>query len=366
MIHQNIKFQNPEGSAFFQTLRKRVDDYFRETGLSRTANSQMVLKTIFMFTLYLTPYALMMSNLFNPWMSLLFYFIMGIGVAGIGLSVMHDANHGAYSSNTTVNRFMSYTMDVIGGSSFNWRIQHNVLHHTYTNIVGMDEDLSSGRVIRFSFQSEHKPHHKYQHIYGGFLYGLLTFVWAAYSDYTRLARYVKLGLVARVKANPTERFVKLVFVKMFYLTYALVLPIVLTDITWYQGLIGFFIAHYTAGMILSWIFQLAHVMEDNKMPIPDANGVIAQDWAIHQMETTANFGNSNKLLTWYAGGLNHQIEHHLFPGICHVHYPALSKIVKQTAQEYGVPYHAYDTFFGAAKAHIEFLRQLGQQKPAAA
>lgn len=355
---QNVKFIAKDKSKFFPMLKERVDSYFNDNKLSREASTGMVVKTVAMYAIYLVPYFLLISNQFSFWWCLLFGLIMGVGLAGLGLSVMHDANHGAYSTNKLVNRLMGYTMDFIGGSSFNWKLQHNVLHHTYTNIDGMDEDLTAGRVIRFCKHSERKPFHKYQHIYGPFLYGLMTLVWSLYSDYTRLARYVKMGLLKQVNANPTERFVKLTIVKAFFWFYTFALPLMLTDLTLGQMTIIFLLEHYVAGLILSFIFQLAHIMPDAEQPVPQ-NGVIEEDWAVHQLQTTADFAGNNWLINWYAGGLNFQVEHHLFPGICHVHYKKLSEIVKKTAEDCGLKYNSYPTFGDAVVAHIGFLKKLG-------
>jgi linoleoyl-CoA desaturase len=95
--------------------------------------------------------------------------------------------------------------------------------------------------------------------------------------------------------------------------------------------------------------------------MPNEKGEIENEWAIHQMQTTADFGHDNKLLTWYAGGLTHQIEHHVFPDICHIHYPKIAHIVKQTAEEFGVPYNYNTGYFSALRSHIKMLKKFGLQ-----
>jgi linoleoyl-CoA desaturase len=117
--------------------------------------------------------------------------------------------------------------------------------------------------------------------------------------------------------------------------------------------------HYTAGIILSLVFQLAHTVEETTHPMPNAEGIIENDWAIHQLNTTVNFSRKNKVLSWYVGGLNFQVEHHLFPKVCHVHYPEIAPIVKQTAEEFGIPYLEQEHFSNALKSHFAALKRFG-------
>ena len=118
--------------------------------------------------------------------------------------------------------------------------------------------------------------------------------------------------------------------------------------------------HAVAGLILSVVFQLAHVVEEAHFPVPDEKGNIENEWAIHQMETTADFSRKSWLITYYVGGLNYQTEHHLFPRICHVHYPKLAPIVEATAKEFGVPYIYNETFITALKSHMSVISKLGR------
>lgn len=360
MNELNVRFQRRTPNDFFSTLRQRVDAYFQENKLQKQGNIHLNIKTVFMFALYLTPYFLILLQPMPIWATIIAAIFMGFGIAGIGLSVMHDANHGAYSKHVWLNNLMSYSMNFIGGSSTCWQIQHNVLHHTYTNIHELDEDLSSGRIIRFDKHTEVKSHHRYQHIYALFLYGLLTLVWTVQSDYKRLARYIQRGLLVQMKTTATKEWIILIFSKIFYLFYALVLPIWVGGVLWWVWVLCFLLMHYIAGFVLSTIFQLAHVMEYNLQPLPDKEGNMENEWAVHQLLTTANFGNNNKFLTWYAGGLNFQIEHHLFPNISHVHYPQIAKIVRNTATEFNLPYHSQPSYFKALIEHLKFLKLMGQ------
>jgi linoleoyl-CoA desaturase len=347
---------------FVTALNKRVNDYFKLKGIAKYGNSEMVVKTIFMFLLYLLPYSLILSGVITGTFALLcMTVLMGLGVAGIGLSVMHDANHGAYSSKRWLNNFIGLSLHLLGATSFNWKLQHNVLHHSYTNVHEEDEDISPRGALRMTPHSEWKIFHRYQFIYAWFLYGLLTIVWIVFKDFSRLYRYQKNGLAKSHNANLVKEWGILLLTKALYVGYVFVLPVVLTSLLWWQVLLGILIVHYISGFILAIIFQPAHVIEGSEFPLPDENRGLENNWAVHQLLTTTNFGNNSEWFSWYVGGLNFQIEHHLFPNICHVHYRKIASIVKTTAHEFGLPYKSSRTFLGALGGHVRLLKQLGKK-----
>ncbi|TXE09324.1 acyl-CoA desaturase [Gelidibacter salicanalis] len=359
MTQQTLSFSRNDSAKFFRTLNKRVNDYFKDNNIKRTGNWQLWVKTVVMFSMFLTPYFLILTLNLPSWAMLLLTIVMGIGMAGVGMNVMHDGNHGAFSNKEWVNRLMGSSIYILAGNVYNWKVQHNVLHHTYTNIHGHDEDLEAGRILRFSKHAEWHKHHKFQHYYSVLLYGLLTINWAITTDYLQMKRYLKRKLSYGKFPNPRTEWSKLVISKIIYVSIWIVLPLVLTDIPWWQVLLGFFIMHYVAGLILSVVFQLAHVMEDAEMPLPEENGTMKNSWAIHQLENTINFGTKSKIVNWFTGGLNHQVEHHIFPHISHVHYTKISKIVKETALEFNLPYKEYKTTRMAIVAHFRYLKEMG-------
>ncbi|RZJ33650.1 MAG: acyl-CoA desaturase [Flavobacterium sp.] len=355
-------FSKQDNLKFFRTLNSRVNTYFKENNLKKTGNWQIHVKTIVLFTLFLTPYFLILTLDLSLWLHLLLSVVIGIGMAGIGMNVMHDGNHGSYSSKSWVNKFMGGSIYILAGNVYNWQVQHNVLHHTYTNIHGHDEDLEAGRIMRFTKQAQWRRFHKFQHYYSVFLYGLLTFNWALTTDFKQMRSYLKRKLSYGEAKDPKILWTTLIITKLIYLSIWIVLPIVI-GIVWWKVLCGFFIMHYTAGLILSIVFQLAHVVEETDNPIPNNDGEIENTWAIHQLYTTANFAPKNKIVNWFTGGLNHQIEHHIFPNISHVHYGKIADIVKETARECNLPYYEFSTMRSAVAAHFRHLRELGM-KPA--
>lgn len=359
----SAKFNTKDRPEFFRVLRGRVNDYFQERKISRNGNLNMKIKTVFMLTLYLTPLVLMLTGLVSSfWPVFGMFIIMGFGMSGIGLSVMHDANHGSYSDNPTVNRFMSYVLTLVGGFHTNWQIQHNVLHHSYTNVHGLDEDIDKG-IMRFCPSQERKEIFKYQAFYAPFLYGLMTIYWLIGKDFQQLSRYHKNNLLAAQGLTYNKALAYIIFNKLLYISVFIVLPIMLIDLPLWQLAIGYLSMQFISGLILALIFQPAHVVEETHFYQAEPTGSsLENNWAIHQMQTTSNFANGNKMFSWFVGGLNYQIEHHLFPNICHVHYRNLAKIVKQTAKEFDVPYHQHTTFLDALKSHFRFLHHLGTGK----
>jgi linoleoyl-CoA desaturase len=319
----------------------------------------MVIKSISVLAIYFIPYVLMLTGVVSSLGGIFALFaVMGFGMSFIGMSVMHDANHDAYSSKTWANKLFGWMITLVGGYVGNWKLQHNVLHHTFTNVEGHDDDIDAGFILRFSPHDKRLGIHGFQHIYAWFLYGFMTLQWITSHDYGQLNRYTERGLIK--KEDYWRQFAVITAYKIFYYGYTLVLPIILLDIAWWQTLLAFLTMHFIAGVVLSTIFQLAHVMPHSSFPQADEKGDLENNWAIHQLLTTTNFAPKSKIVSWFIGGLNYQIEHHLFPNICHVHYKKISAIVKETANEYNIPYYEQPTVLNAVLKHAEMLRKLGK------
>lgn len=355
---QPIRFVSQDKTQFYHTLHARVDSYFKENNLSKHADAQVVVKTVVLLSAYVAPLALMMW--FQPplgW-SVAAWALMGLAMAGIGMSIMHDANHGAYSSSPFVNTWLGHSLNLLGGSVTNWKLQHNTLHHTFTNIAHYDDDIADKPGLRLSPHTEVKPVHRFQWLHAIFIYGLVTLYWATAKDFLQYARYTRNGVNKYSPARNRVFLAQIVASKIIYFFLFLVLPI-WAGLPVLHVVLGFLLMHLISGVILTVIFQLAHTVEETTFPQPKA-GVIENEWAIHQMNTTVNFSRENRLLSWYVGGLNFQVEHHLFPKICHVHYPRIAGIVQQTASEFNVPYLEHKTFACALRSHFATLRQLGK------
>jgi linoleoyl-CoA desaturase len=355
-----LRFNN-SNRQFYAELKKRVDNYFKENNISKTGNLNMWLKAAFMISAYFVPYLLITLNVFES--KLIWWLlsaIMGFAMAGIGLCIMHDACHGSFSKNQTINKIFGYTINMLGGHATNWKIQHNVIHHTFTNVHDFDEDIAPPGFMRFEPHAKLKPIHRFQFIYAWFFYGMMTMMWTSTKDFKQIFRYNKNGHVKAFNSTLNKEFFIIALSKVLYFAYMLLPLFLIPQMTFLNWLVGFLTIHYIAGFVLACIFQPAHVVADTEFPIA-ADGInLENDWAVHQLKTTMNFGTRDKVFSWLVGGLNHQVEHHLFPNICHVHYGKLSKIVKETAKEFNVPYHDKKTFLGALWSHEKMLYKFGR------
>lgn len=357
-----IKFSglDPKEKMFAAAVRQNVNNYFKENKISTKGNFTLATQTVAMLLLYIVPFVLVLTLPMNAWTALLLALLMGIGMAGIGMCVMHDAVHGSYSNKDWVNKVMGATMYLLGSNVFNWKVQHNIMHHAYTNIEGFDEDIAARGPIRLSEYAPLKAIHRYQYIHAFFFYGLMT-ISKLTKDFSQLVVYNKEGITQKHNINPTWEYIKMVLVKLVYLFVFIGLPVIFTPFSWWQVLLGFFFMHWIAGCILSTIFQMAHVVEGAEQFKPDAGNIIHTEWAVHELKTTSDFARNNLFLNWYIGGLNFQVEHHLFPNICHVHYRKIAPIVEKTAREFGFMYNLKPSFTSAFMSHVQRLKQLGKQ-----
>ncbi|HWY37585.1 MAG TPA: acyl-CoA desaturase [Bacteroidia bacterium] len=356
---KTLKFVSKDRGQFTATLRKNVNDYFIEKGISTKGNLKMVFKSITMIAVYIVPFILMLTLPLSGWVIFPLSVAMGIGMAGIGMSVMHDAVHGSFSKKGWLNKLFGTTMYFIGGNTFNWKVQHNMLHHTYTNIEGFDEDIEPKGSLRLSKHRPLKKIHRFQYIYAFFLYCFMSLS-RIFTETRQLIKYNKAGITKQQGSTPKKEMVKLILGKITYLAIILGLPLIFSGFSWWLIILGFLIMHFIAGIFMSTVFQMAHLVEEVDQPLPNKEGIIENEWTIHELETTANFSRGSRLLGWMIGGLNFQIEHHLFPNICHVHYRAISPIVERTVKEFGLRYNQNRTFFGAIASHIRMLRALGK------
>lgn len=356
---KKVKFTNVNKSTFYTTLRKRVDEHFEEQNLSIHANTAMWVKAFFFLGTFITLYLLILLGNFTPLIMLSLAIFLGVFGAFVGFNICHDAIHKAFSDKPIVNQIFSFLFSLIGASAYDWSICHNIVHHTYTNIAGHDEDIDvAPGLIRFSTEEPVNKIQRYQHIYAFGLYSLAMLSWVFRKDYKKFFQ-TKIG--SQVANHPKIEYFNLFFFKFLYYFLFIILPLIVLDITWWQFIIGFLAMQFAQGLVLGLVFQLAHVVEGTTFPLPNEEGNIEEAWAAHQMMTTANFAVNSKLAGFLCGGLNRQVEHHLFPKICHIHYPAIGKIVKETALEFKLPYIESPTFMNALTSHYRMLRKLGKE-----
>jgi len=358
---QKISFGKAITKSFHQDVREQVDVYFKQNQLSRGANAEMIIKSTLILTTWVGTYILIVFNLVSPGMMLALAMLHGFSVALIGMNIGHDAIHGAYSTNSRVNKILGLSFNMVGANDYVWNITHNIVHHTYTNMPHYDEDIQQIPILRMDPTQDLKPIHRFQYIYAYFFYCLAMISWVFVKDYVKFFQH-QIGPHFR-KDFPRKEIFRLFLYKSIYYTLFLIIPLVVIDLAWYWILFGFVISHFVGGFTLAIIFMLAHIIEGTEFPEPDTDGKVDMPWANFQMHTTSNFATNNRVVNYLFGGLNFQTEHHLFPKVCHVHYPKISHIVKETAKKHGLPYLVQDTFFGAIASHTRLLKKFG--RPAA-
>lgn len=347
----------PRKNSLHQDLRQRVNQYFEDNNIKQSGTAPLYWKA----AILLTAFALTVGHLyiFQPsWpIAIAECVLIGLLIAAIGFNVMHDGSHGSFSQNKYSNKLASYTMSMLGASHYFWNIKHNMIHHTFTNVDGVDDDIEVGALMRFAPTQKRAKLHRYQHLYFGFLYMLMYSYWVFGSDYKKYFRK-KIGEFPLTDMTPKVHF-RFWMVKIYHALFFIALPIYLFGfLPW---LVGFLIVNLVAGFVLSIVFQLAHTVEHTEFPVADIETkMLPDEFAKHQIMTTANFGTKNKVVGWLVGGLNFQIEHHLFPKVSHIHYPAISSIVKKVCQEYDLKYIEYRTVFQAVRAHYNFLKHMGR------
>lgn len=357
-MSQKIKFSTPSGSAFYATIRSRVDQFFAQQQLSQNANSDMWSKTIFFLSGFIGLYLLIIFNVLPVLVLLPLAAVLGMFSAFVGFNVCHDAIHGALSGNKRVNKLFGFVFNLIGANPYVWSITHNVVHHTYTNIPGHDEDIEvAPGLIRISEEDQVNRIQRYQHWYAFPLYSLASLSWVFRKDYVK---FFQKRIGAHQNRHPKLEYFNLFFYKALYYFLFIVLPLLVMDLSWWQFLIGFLTLHMAEGLTMGLVFQLAHVVEGTSFPVPNDQGKMEEAWAEHQMHTTANFATQNKIAAFFLGGLNRQIEHHLFPKVCHIHYGKISTIVKQAAEEFHLPYIENKSFFSALRSHFLTLKRFGK------
>lgn len=360
---KNVKFIPKEKTEFHKILRSRVNSYFKSRGLPKHGDWSLQLKAVIMFSFLWLPLIFVYTIPNIPWYGLVGTgLLIGIGQSGIGLSVMHDALHSSFFKSKKWNdRLGNLSMIFVGGYATNWKMQHNKLHHSYTNVHGVDLDIKPpSKLLRFSPYDELRGVHKFQYLYAWFLYSLMSLFWCFKKDFKDLYLFRSLGFYEGKDDQFKKEMGILIFHRIIYFGFWIVLPVVLTSYSLPQILLVFLFKHLFTGFVLAVVFQPAHVSEGSSFEELNVDS-IEEDWAIHQMRTTVNFAMTNKFFSWYAGGLNFQIEHHLFPNISHIHYPSISRIVRETAQEFGVPYLSHPSFRSALKMHGKTLYELGRK-----
>ncbi len=356
-MSQATKAKFPEAGPFQQHLKARVEQYLGASGRSPRDLPAMYAKTAVILAWLVASYVWLVFGADTVWGAAVGCVSLGLAVAGVGFSVMHDANHGGYSSRRGINRLLGWTIDIIGGSSYVWGWKHNIFHHTHPNVAGLDEDIDIQPLCRLAPSQRLRKGHRFQHLYIWGLYGLLPLKWHFIDDF----KNVITGRIGNQKMpRPTGKKLAGVLIgKALFYGWVIVLPLFFHPL--WKVALGHAAASFVLGLTLSTVFQLAHCVEEADFTeVPSGGKAFPRDWAEHQVASTADFARGNPLVSWYLGGLNFQAVHHLFPRVCHLHYPALSRIVEQTCQEHGIRYRVQASVGAALRSHVRWLKRMGR------
>jgi len=347
----------PAGSpSIHSILKSRVQEYFDTTGVERRGYTKLYMKAIVLIALLAVVYVHLVF--FTPiwYLGLLECAFLGIVISGVGFNVMHDGSHGSFSGNKKLNAFAAWSLDFLGGNAFMWNMKHCMIHHSFTNVDGVDDDINVGILMRMNEHQKKFLMHRFQHWYFWFLYMLLYVAWIFYTDYKKYFS----GMIGSVPIKKMSFKDHLAFWSGKVLHAAVYMVIPIMSVGFLPWFIGFMTMGMVAGLVLSIVFQLAHTVDSTEFPLADIDSnKLPDEFAIHQIKTTANFATHNKFISWMVGGLNFQIEHHLFPKISHVHYPAISRIVRNVCKEFNIPYLEYPTMGKAILAHVSHLKKMG-------
>jgi linoleoyl-CoA desaturase len=350
---------NNGNSSFYQDVKLLVDQYFSDRKILKTGNWKLYIKACILIPAAVGLYLLLLLKPMSLFFGICASGILGFVLASIGFNIMHDACHGAYAQKSWMNYLMGLSLNLLGGNAFIWKFKHNIIHHTYTNVDGVDDDIAKSPAMRSCQSQPWKPVHQFQHIYVILLYAISSFLWISLLDFHK---YFK-GRILHTDLQKMELQEHILFwvSKVLYALIYIVIPVHFAG--WQAWMIGFICMHIVMGLTLALVFQLAHIVENVQFVFAD--GIAAQKideaWAVHQVKTTANFAPENKIVNWFAGGLNFQIEHHLFPKVSHVHYPAIAQFVRETCTKHGIPYNQFNTMSKAVKSHFRMMKLLGKR-----
>lgn len=350
-----LKYNNSNDSKEFMTsLKSKIMLHIEENRKTQYANFQMWVKVFWILALWAGTYGLIISNLIHGIWLFVLAIVHALTHLLIAFNISHDANHDALSKRPIINKLFSYSLDLIGVSSYFWRIAHNQQHHTYINVLHWDDNVNGYGIMRFSPDDAHRKIHRFQHIYASVLYGLVTLNYVTLKDFKLVFKSIKYNKAITIRA-----IVELFISKIFYFSYIFVIPMYLLKLPFVNVLATFVAGHFVVGLLLSYIFQCGHLTEDAHYPhIEDEH--IQDAWAIHVVKSTCDYASDNKVLTYLSGAINIHIAHHLFPTICHIHYKSLIPIIKETAQEHNLKYREHFGVVNAIASHLSMLKELGK------
>ena len=352
---RNIRFNN-QTDYFYTTLVKRVNEYFITNQKPRYANSGMKIKIIFFFSAMGVFYAMLLNSGDNYLKICIMGFLFGIFSFLTALNIAHDAAHGAISNKKSINNVCLYVLNLIGINSYIWKLKHLLSHHTFPNVMGTDADIGESKIGRLIPNAQWKWFCKYQSFYIPILYLFYSAHWVLFKDFKNF-KTLRVPNKDVLKHPPIEYLI-LIIGKLFALMITFVIPLVCLKLSLLQAICLFFIMHLGPGLFVALFLAPGHLNSAVTYPLPDKNGMLNTTWSEHQVITTVDFSTDNIFFNFFLGGFNHHVSHHLFPTVCHCHYPKITPIVKKTAAEFNIKYQSTN-FTHLFSLHIAHLKSMG-------
>lgn len=342
-------------SGFFEELKERVNRYFQISGHTTRATRSFKIKILFLFLVYLGAYGLLYITNLDPAVALIIYGFLGAWSIVLGLNIGHDAAHGVIFRKKRHNQRLTWIFEIVGTSGYNWVNRHLGAHHVFPNVMDYDSDIQQTNMVKIFPEDKHRHIHRFQHLYMPLLYLIYIFRWVTYRDF-KDAFSKRIGVFDN-RNYPIVEIVKMIGFKALYIGYIVVLPAIYHQWSILFAVGAFFLLTVIGSLVITMVLLSTHVGEDANFPTPDENNMLPHAWAEHQVITAADFATKNKLVHFLFGGFNHHVVHHLFPNVCHCHYPALTPILQEVAQKYDLPYRSQKSVIGAMRSHFRLLKE---------
>ncbi len=353
-MNKPLHFQSATKDLFYITLQQRVEAYFTHNKCRKTGNNWLYIKSFFFLTSYILAYGFILmvhSDTMGWGVNIAFcYALMGFLTVPLILNIGHEAVHNTFSTHSRLNKMLTWIFNLVGADAAIWHYRHIHAHHAFTNVVGYDHDIGQSHLARLAPDAVYFKVHRWQHFYMPFMYLIYTLNWLIYRDFKDYYQLFKIS-------KPNWRgWTRLILSKIFYFSYILILPLYLF---WDNRslVIGSFLLMQAVMSVTTFLILVStHLGEEAVFPMPNSENDFSHTWAAHQLLTTTDFAPNSWLVTQLFGGFNLHVVHHLFPHISHIHYPALTQLVRETAQEFGLTYNQFPSFGQTIVSHFKLLK----------
>lgn len=352
---KKLRFSKDNGSVFYKELCEHLDHYFETNQIPYTGNRVMIFKILMYFGLDILFYSLMITST-TPLSFVVFYLLMGLAVLLTAFNISHDAAHGVAVRSRFWNQVLfQLSFNLQGNNAYVWGKNHTESHHLYTNVSGSDIDVLDNPLVRMTAQQTRRWYHRFQHVYSPFLYLFYSLNWFFFREGLMLfnvsSRTIKIAI-------PAREVVRLVFFKILYVGYMILLPIYLLPFGAGLVFMTFLLNHIMISLLFVGVLGVSHLSDYVEHPVADAEGKMDMSWPKLQMCTSLDYNAGSRFFNWTLGGFNAHTLHHLLPNICHVHYLDILPIFRALCAKHGLTY--MEVSYGQSlRSHFRFLKRMG-------